>query len=517
LDKEEQGKDSTIEIISILGNNFIAALKIFGPVIGTFFGTLTLVSILYGFIVWKIFASVPKDSLDSNIVLTIILVFLALASLALYLSYVIVRKALYRALDLFQHEIDVKLSQGELSSTESEPASTESEPASAESEPASAESEPASAESEPIFAEGEPVSAESEPASAESEPASAESEPVFAEGNTSELVKTICAVHMEDLLHQCESSPLSVYFNVQVDANKWIEDEKLQLHLALQESTTRQYQFSNLLNGYDSIQNLPEYFFTPSARVWFVQGLKRDLHEVLSNTLSGQIKDKHSHQLWALIHIHNMMSSPLAILASDDLARLLVKFSRLERKFRDSDMVNNLGLPSEIHSELAKGEPFESAAELISASFSDMKSKSESVPNGPPRILPSVDFAMFKNGKGWRDIWGAIIWNNGKTEQLIYYPVDDDLGGKKKYFTTRTGVVLDATSLKDNYKNDLVSFGQFVFNEVFTSQIPDKLNKFVLTFDPMLKALVQNNLADSRINGKLLFVKPEYNVLDLIK
>lgn len=122
----------------------------------------------------------------------------------------------------------------------------------------------------------------------------------------------------------CERFPRVLFFNVQVSFDDWFRPE-LQTHLALQDATTTWWQLDRVVDVNSDTNatrivphaELPDYYGTPTARVLFVTYERRELVKKLKDG------DKDVQNFVDLALIHLFMATPLAVIAVDQLDRIM--------------------------------------------------------------------------------------------------------------------------------------------------------------------------------------------------
>lgn len=210
----------------------------------------------------------------------------------------------------------------------------------------------------------------------------------------------------------CKNYDSGTFFNVQISSDEWFEPN-LQLHLAIQESMADRIRWS--YNPLIEMKDVDNYM--PFKRVSFIAKTRDELIKDFQN---GEASARH---LCTLMHIHNLMACPLAIVTVDRFADII---SKNKGFFINNNVEKVLGIPRAIIATINKKD---STAKWFLKLVGELKEIIDKQANDFPGIIkPSMDFAIFKKNTK-KSIWGGKVAEDGA---LTYYKIG--AGDDKRWY-----------------------------------------------------------------------------------
>lgn len=335
-----------------------------------------------------------------------------------------------------------------------------------------------------------------------------------------------------EFLAALEASPLVVFFDVRTrlgdtpaDTRSWF-DAHMQVHLALQDSTTRFSQMSYLVDllqhidtGTDSHDRpkFPPYLGSPAVRVLFVEeetaefaSLLRDAH----NSRKGKYRD-----LPELMMIHWMMGCPLAVVCLDKLVEIIKEAvdSAYNGHCETDCFLTNRRCRQTLRfngfdpNDLRGGD--KARKKSVNQLRNDLVKMRRAERASRPVIVPSLDFAMLmdQGAERFSRAWGGVLYEDtaaGGTRHTknLYYEINENLINSDKLpVSAKTSI---SVRLPLGCKDDLLGFGALVFKKVFVPNDPDSSGQELADYGPAVRALKR---VTKLPQGALLHVNADYD------
>lgn len=262
---------------------------------------------------------------------------------------------------------------------------------------------------------------------------------------------------LEAFYHSCKVANSGTFFNVQISSDEWFAPN-LQIHLAIQEGMAQCIRWTTDLPASGGVISDSHM---PFRRVSFVANTR---NELIADFELAKPSAKH---LCALMHIHNLMACPLAIVTVDDLAQIIVSNFDF---FSSAAVEKVIGIPNSI---VQIANP---ANRNNAGWFFELRKKLQNLikyqaSDTPGVVEPSMDFAIFryqKNGDSRSSIWGGKVASDGA---IVYFEIPNEYDMKKTKFPPELdGITFKSyASPSDNYRI-LQDFSNIVEGHVFVDR-----------------------------------------------
>jgi hypothetical protein len=258
---------------------------------------------------------------------------------------------------------------------------------------------------------------------------------------------------------ECWRADNGTFFNVLIDMKEWFKP-KLQIHLAVQDGMTHSMRLATMgacllrRSKGKCASGMKGPLGMRFRRILFFPKTRMELlNDFVNATPAGR-------NLCSLMHIHNLIACPLAIVPVDDFAESIMPAA--QSFFENGDVARVLGLPIE----MGYADP-----RNPTQSYKPLRQHLKAQMNmADGEVKPSIDFAVFKINSMKRIWFGAVA----KDQALIYYPLENlhngiKRGGKNRFPPDLPGVKFDLTATQAELRGVLFEFADIVEKQVFYS------------------------------------------------
>lgn len=282
----------------------------------------------------------------------------------------------------------------------------------------------------------------------------------------------------------CKKAEFGTFYNVQVTSDEWFAPN-MQIHLAVQEGIAQCIRWdldSPKKNGISQKH-------MPFRRVSFIASTRHQLESEFEN---ARISAKH---LCALMHIHNLMSCPFAIITVDELAKIIAENYVF---FSNEKTARVLGIKTSI---VKDEESLKTEKSFMSFTKKLLKVIEIQANDVCGRVDPSMDFAIFHH-RGIDDIakyiWFGKVASDGA---LAYFQLPFKHGSGVDYDSHPEieGIKFNTEATNKEIYECLTQFSEIVEKYVFNDDVPvldlkqeEFINKF-FAINPLANALGLND------------------------
>lgn len=235
-------------------------------------------------------------------------------------------------------------------------------------------------------------------------------------GSKETTTRALVDIYFPSLLafyESCKDVSSGTFFNVQITSDEWFAPN-LQIHLAVQESMAQciRWKHPKPRLGKDNNGHVP------FRRVAFIDKRKSELFDDLR---SARASARH---LCALMHIHNLMACPLAIVTVDDFVHGIVKED--SEFFASQEAKRFLGISTGVADLVSKVDSkSDSWFNDMTEAVKDMMREQGRDARG--MVEASMDFAVFRTTSRSKttneSVWAGKVASDGA---LVYYPIPND-------------------------------------------------------------------------------------------
>lgn len=289
---------------------------------------------------------------------------------------------------------------------------------------------------------------------------------------------------LESFYHSCKVAHSGTFYNVQISSDEWFAPN-VQIHLAVQEGMAQHIRWRSRLP-----KNIISDRHMPFKRISFLANTRNQLIDNFEHA-----KDS-AKNLCALMHIHNLMACPLAIVTVDDLAEIIIN----EYEFFSANIVEHvIGIPREIvmHAnplDLHEGWKGKLKDKLLNCVIDQAN-------DGIGTVEPSMDFAIFKYNKSNitnKSLWAAKVANDGA---LVYYNIPNAKSSKNSntdediqhFPPVIDGIEFKILAKSQDVYNCLLKFSEIMEKYVFWKDDDEDADIFTEKEIKQLKAYFEIN------------------------